>query len=115
MLGACSTAKVPLAAELGACDAIVDYSTEDIVAAARAATGGEGVACVIDGVGATTHQASLDSLRTRGICIFFGNASGPVPPISPLALVPKSLYITRPKLNDYTTTREELERRAGEM
>lgn len=31
-----------------------------------------------------------------------------MPPISPLALIGKSAYITRPKLLDYTPTREEL-------
>ena len=40
--------------------------------------------------------------------VFFGNASGPVPPIDPLLLSQKgSIYLTRPTLNSYTLTREE--------
>ena len=78
-------------------------------------TDGAGVQCVIDGIGANTWELSLASLSRRGICIFFGNASGPVPPVSPLKLIGKSNFITRPKLLDYTATREELLWRSGEV
>jgi NADPH2:quinone reductase len=61
------------------------------------------------------YQSSLDSLARRGVCVFFGNASGPVPPIAPLALVAKSAFITRPKLNDYTVTRAELDSRTNDV
>ena len=41
----------------------------------------------------------------------FGNASGAVPPVSPLALMPKSLFLTRPTLFSHiATTAERLER-----
>lgn len=53
--------------------------------------------------------------RTRGTCVFFGNASGPVPPIDPLSLSPKSLFLTRPRLLDYTLTREELLERSSSV
>jgi NADPH2:quinone reductase len=53
--------------------------------------------------------------RIRGTCVFFGNASGPVPPIDPLLLSKKSVFITRPKLQDYTVTREELLHRSQEV
>eukprot|EP00622_Pseudochattonella_farcimen_P001855 FR736659.1.p1 GENE.FR736659.1~~FR736659.1.p1 ORF type:complete len:124 (+),score=17.25 FR736659.1:87-458(+) len=78
-------------------------------------TEGKGVKCVIDGIGANTWELSLASLAQRGICIFFGNASGPVPPVNPLKLIGKSNFITRPKLLDYTATREELLWRSGEV
>lgn len=61
-----------------------DYSSVDVVNEVMRITGGEGVQCVIDGIGANTWELSLASLGRRGICIFFGNASGPVPPVSPL-------------------------------
>lgn len=70
--------------------------------------------CVLDGVGKSTADSSLDSLAQRGICVFFGNASGPVEPVSPLRLIGKSTFVTRPKLLDYTSSRDELERRAKE-
>jgi NADPH2:quinone reductase len=48
--------------------------------------------------------------------VSFGNASGPVDPISPLLLSQKgSLYLTRPTLFHYIATREQLEKSAGEL
>jgi len=107
VIGTCSTGKVDFVKSLG-CDFVIDYSTEDVVEKANEATGGAGVKAVLDGVGLSTYEASLDVLGPRGICVFFGNASGAVPAIPPLKLIGKSSYITRPKLNDYTSTRAEL-------
>ena len=46
----------------------------------------------------------------------FGNASGPVPDISPLLLSQKgSLFLTRPTLMAYTATRADLELSAGRV
>ena len=64
--------------------------------------------------GLSTAEASLASLAQRGICVFFGNASGPVDPVSPLKLIGKSAFMTRPKLLDYTRTTEELRMRADQ-
>ncbi|KAJ1477901.1 chaperonin 10-like protein, partial [Baffinella frigidus] len=51
----------------------------------------------------------------RGIFISFGNASGAVPAFPVLRLIGKSAYVTRPKLLDYTTDREEMLYRSGEI
>ncbi|WP_138677985.1 zinc-binding dehydrogenase, partial [Candidatus Accumulibacter phosphatis] len=68
-----------------------------------------GVAVVYDGVGKDTFAGSLDSLRTCGMLVSFGNASGPVPPFDPLLLSQKgSLFLTRPTLMHYTAKREDL-------
>jgi NADPH:quinone reductase-like Zn-dependent oxidoreductase len=77
---------------------------------------GAGVAAVYDGVGATTFDASLASLRPRGMLALFGAASGPVPPVDPQRLnAAGSVFLTRPQLAHYTATREELTWRAGEV
>ena len=48
--------------------------------------------------------------------VTFGNASGPVDPVSPLALSRNgSLFLTRPTLFDYIAERSELERRAADL
>lgn len=107
IIGTCSSSKVDFVKTLG-CDVVIDYSKDDVVEKVNEATGGSGVHCVLDGVGMSTYEASLKSLGRRGICIFFGNASGPVPPISPLELIGKSNYIHRPKLLDYFPGRSEL-------
>ena len=116
VLGTTSTPeKAALAREAGAAQTI-DYTKEDFAAAARQATGGRGVDVVYDSVGKTTWEKSLDSLARRGMLVLFGNSSGPVPPLDPLILSQKgSLYLTRPTLNHYTVTREDLLARAGEV
>lgn len=74
-----------------------------------ALTGGDGVAAVYDGVGASTFDASLASLRRRGTLVLFGGASGQVPPFDPQRLnAAGSVFLTRPKLDDYVASRDEL-------
>ena len=110
-----SDAKAALARAAGADETIV-YDHENFTAAARRLTGGRGVDVVYDGVGQFTFEGSLSSLRPRGMLVSYGNASGPVPPFSPLVLSKKgSLFLTRPTLGDYTSTPAELRSRAGEL
>lgn len=90
--------------------------TAELPAAVRELTGGHGVHTVFDGVGASTFEASLGSLRTRGALALFGGASGAVPPFDPMRLEQMgSLFLTRPTIRHYTATRAELEWRAGEL
>ncbi|HEY9416332.1 MAG TPA: quinone oxidoreductase [Pseudonocardia sp.] len=111
-----TAAKAELARAAGASDVINYIEVDDLAARVRELTGGEGVAAVYDGVGATTFDASLASLRRRGILVLFGAASGPVPPVDPQRLnAGGSLYLTRPTLFHYTATREELEWHSGEV
>ena len=93
-----SDAKCRLALEHGASDCI-NYATEDFAARVRELTGGKGVDVVMDSVGASTFEGSLNSLRPLGMMISFGNASGKVPPLDIMALAAKgSLKITRPSV-----------------
>ena len=105
-------AKAALAREAGA-DEVVLYTREDFLEAVKRLTGGRGVDVVYDSVGKATAEKSLDCLVPRGMMVFFGNASGPVPPIDPLALSRKgSLFLTRPTLVHYIADRASLEARA---
>jgi len=82
----------------------------------RELTGGKGVPVVYDSIGKDTFMAGLDCLQPRGIMVTYGNASGPVDPISPLVLSQKgSLYLTRPTLFHYIATRSELEQSAEDL
>jgi len=116
IIGTTSTEeKAALAREAGA-DEIVLYTKEDFQQATRRITGGAGVGVVYDSVGKTTFDKSLDSLRARGYMVLFGASSGPVPPLDPQVLNRKgSLYLTRPTLGNYISTREELLLRAREL
>jgi len=91
------------------------YSSVDIHKIVMEYTNGEGVKCIIDGVGKSTADISIKSLARRGLWISFGNASGAVEPFSLLKLTSKSGYVTRPKLGDYVSTKEELRSRAKEI
>jgi NADPH2:quinone reductase len=82
----------------------------------RRLTGGTGVTTVLDGVGAASWKASLKSIARRGLLVTYGNASGPVPPISLADLTGAgSIFITRPGLFDYTATRDELQLSTGRL
>jgi NADPH2:quinone reductase len=107
--------KAELARNHGCAHPIV-YTKQDFVAEVNRITAGEKLPVVYDSVGRDTFMKSLDCLRLRGLMVSFGNASGPVDPISPLLLSQKgSLYLTRPTLFHYVATRAELEKSAGEL
>ena len=106
--------KAKVAREAGA-DEVILYSDQDFAAEAKRLTGGRGVDVVYDGVGRTTFDKSLDSLRPRGMMVLFGASSGPVPPFDPASLNPKgSLFLTRPSLAHYIAMPDELQWRAGD-
>ena len=117
VIGTVSTAaKEKLAREAGAAEIVRYTEIDDVAAEVRRLTGGDGVAAVYDGVGASTFDASLASLRPRGMLALYGAASGPVPPVDPQRLNSAgSVFLTRPKLADYVATRDELRWRAGEV
>lgn len=109
-----SPAKRRIAERVG-CACVVVSGEEDVVAIARGITGGEGVSVVYDGVGADTFAESLRCVRTRGLVVAFGAASGPIPHLDVQALAPGSLYVTRPALNAYTRTADELREAAAAL
>ena len=117
VIGTTSTeAKELLAREAGADEVLRYTEVDDLAAEVRALTGGRGVDVVYDGVGKDTFEASLASLRTRGLLALYGAASGQVPPFDLQRLNRAgSLFVTRPTLAHYIETREELDWRSGEI
>jgi NADPH2:quinone reductase len=99
LLGTAGTdEKCRLAIENGAA-ACINYREKDFVSEIKELTGGAGVDVVMDGVGKDTFEASLDCLKPLGMMMSFGNASGPVEPVSLLTLAAKgSLKLTRTTL-----------------
>jgi NADPH2:quinone reductase len=103
-----SPAKVEIARAAGADDVIRYDEVDDVAAAVRELAPG-GVHAAYDGVGKATFEASLASLRPRGMLVLFGAASGQVPPFDLQRLNPAgSLFVTRPTLGHYTADRDEL-------
>ena len=116
VIGTVSNAAKGKVARAHGCDHIIDYSCEDVAKRVRELTGGVGVDVVFDSVGRDTFEASLDSLKRRGLMVCFGTASGPVPPFNPQTLAMKgSLYLTRPALADYIADPAEKDDLAGEL
>src|SRR5215470_7335702 len=109
-----SEEKAALARAAGA-DEVIRYDQVEVAADVRRLTGDDGVRVVYDGVGLTTFEGSLASLRRRGLLVLYGAASGPVPPLDPLRLMAGSFFLTRPTLGHYTATRDELLARAREV
>ena len=110
-----SDAKVPLAKKAG-CKHVLVTSREKISERVKQITKGAGVRVVYDGVGKDTFMDSLDCLAPLGMIVSYGNASGAVPPFSPIILSQKgSLFLTRPTLGTYIAKREDLARTAREL
>ncbi len=110
-----SEEKGELAREAGA-DGVILYTRQDFVAETKRLTDGRGVHVVYDSVGRSTFLPGLDVLVPRGTMVLFGQSSGPVAPLDPQLLNQKgSLYLTRPTLHHYTSSREELLWRAREI
>lgn len=94
----------------------INYREENIAERVRELTNGQKVPVVYDSVGKATWEASLDCLQRRGLMVSFGNASGPVTGVNLGILNQKgSLYVTRPSLNAYVTTQEELHAASQEL
>ena len=110
-----SAEKAERALQAGAWQTI-NYREEDIAARVSELTGGKKLRVVYDSVGKDTWEASLDCLQRRGLMVSFGNASGPVTGVNLAILNQKgSLYVTRPSLNGYITTREALAQASNEL
>ncbi|KAJ5488897.1 quinone oxidoreductase [Penicillium diatomitis] len=103
--------KCALVKSLGA-DVVIDYRSDegrDWVQLVKEATGGRGVDVVYDSVGKDTWEGSLEVVKRKGTVVWFGNASGPVPPLPLQKLSPKCVKVARPMLFGYIETREEFE------
>jgi NADPH2:quinone reductase len=98
------------------CDHPIVYTRDDFVAEVERITAGKKLPVVYDSVGKDTFLKSLDCLAPRGLMVSFGNASGPPDPFPPGLLAQKgSLFLTRPTLFNYISTRPELEQAADEL
>ena len=106
--------KAEMARSVGA-EHVVLYTEQNFQEEAMRITDGRGVDVVYDSVGQSTADASLASLRPRGMMVLYGAASGAVQSLPVSVINAKSLFFTRPGLNDHVATRDELVWRAGDV
>ena len=103
-----SDEKISIAKKNG-CNLVINYSSENFVKKVMDFTNGVGVSVVYDGVGKSTFEDSIACLKTRGMMVSFGNASGPLEKIDITKYIsPKSLFFSRPTLGHYISARKEL-------
>ena len=104
-----SDEKIEIAKNYG-CAEVINYTKQDFQKEVMNITNQEGLSVVYDGVGKVTMIKSLMCLKMRGTFVSFGNASGKLDPVDVGKLIsPKGLYLTRPSIAHYTSTREELD------
>ena len=104
-----SDEKIEIAKNYG-CSEVINYTKQDFQKEVMNITNQEGLPVVYDGVGKVTMVKSLMCLKMRGTFVSFGNASGKLDPVDVGKLIsPKGLYLTRPSIAHYTSTREELD------
>lgn len=106
--------KAAIAKRLGV-DEVINYKKSDFEKEIMKFTNSGGVNVVYDSVGKDTYEKSLKCLKVCGMLVLFGQSSGRVPPIDPILLYPKSLFLTRPKIFDYIRTHEDLLQRAKDV
>ncbi|MBR8745197.1 quinone oxidoreductase [Nocardiopsis sp. MG754419] len=116
VIGTVSTEEKETVARAAGVDEIIRYTETPVAEAVRDLTDGSGVDAVYDGVGRDTFDASLASLRPRGVLALFGQASGAVEPVDPQRLnAAGSVFLTRPSLAHFVADREELLGRARDL
>ncbi|NDZ14445.1 hypothetical protein C7T35_35175 [Variovorax sp. WS11] len=110
VLGTVSSEEKARVAREHGCEHVIvtrDYRFADAV---QRACGGADV--LIDGLGDAARDENLAALARRGHWISLGQASGPLAPLPPDALVAKSLSFSRPVVFDYVATQSQLAERA---
>ncbi len=91
-------------------DHVINYNKDDFAKKVLEITNKKGVPVVYDGVGKNTLESSLECLSVRGMMVSFGNASGPLSDINvPKLIQPKGLYLTRPSMQQYLSTQDEID------
>ena len=116
LIGTVGSAEKAKRAKLAGAWETINYRDENIAERLQQLNDGKKVAVVYDSVGKDTWEASLDCLQPRGLMVSFGNSSGPVSGVNLGILNQKgSLYATRPSLNGYITTQEELSEASNEL
>ena len=107
-----SDEKINIAKQYG-CSHVINYNKEDFQNEVMKITNNSGLPVVYDGVGKITMEKSLSCLKMRGTFVSFGNASGKLEPLDVGKLIaPKGLFLTRPSIAHYTSTRPELDEAA---
>jgi NADPH2:quinone reductase len=104
-----SPSRFEQAAAVG-CELVLEYQDPNFVEKVKDFTDGKLCEAVYDSVGKDTFNTSLQCVKRRGIMVAYGNGSGAPDPVEVLSLARQgSVYLTRPRLDDYARTVVETE------
>ncbi|MGJ7517309.1 quinone oxidoreductase family protein [Pseudomonas baetica] len=116
VIGVVSKAQSVERAKAAGCDEVLVFDAATLADQVTQLTQGQKVDVVYDPIGRASFEASLDSLRPRGLLVSFGMASGAVPAMEVSVLNAKgSLFLTRPSLAAHTATAQEYQARAEDV
>lgn len=97
------------------CRAVLVWGQHDVPAEVSRLTDGKLAHVVYDGVGRATFDASIASLRARGMMVSIGASSGAPEPVSLATLNQKSLFLARPGLGAHIGDAAEYRERAADV
>ncbi|MDR0225315.1 MAG: quinone oxidoreductase [Burkholderiaceae bacterium] len=116
VIGVVSRAASVERARAAGCNDVLVFDGAALAGQVRELTQGHKADVVYDPIGRATLEASLDSLRPRGLLVSFGATSGLPDPIAVTTLNAKgSLFLTRPSLAAHTATAAEYQERARDV
>jgi len=116
VIGVVSKAQSVERARAAGCDEVLVFDAATLAAQVNEIAAGQKVDVAYDPIGRASFEASLDSLRPRGLLVSFGMASGAPPAVEVATLNAKgSLFLTRPSLAAHTATAEEYQQRAKDV
>ena len=98
------------------CDEVLVFDAHSLASQVARITKDKMVDVVYDPIGRVSFQASLDSLRPRGLMVSFGASSGAPSAVELSTLNTKgSLFLTRPSLAAHTASVSEYQERAQDV
>lgn len=116
VIGIVSRAESVAKAKALGCDAVLVFNARTLAADVAKITSGKKADVVYDPIGRLSFEASLDSLRPRGLLVSFGASSGAPTAVELATLNAKgSLFLTRPSLGAHTADIAEYRQRADDV
>ncbi|MGZ2376913.1 zinc-binding dehydrogenase [Sinorhizobium medicae] len=110
VIGVVSKASSVDRARVLGCDEVLVWRKGDLAEKVAAFTNGHKADLVYDGVGKLTFEASINSLRPRGLMVSIGASTGAPPPVEVGTLKAMgSLFLTRPGLAAHERAADVLE------
>lgn len=115
VIGTVGSADKVAVARANGCTEVILYRQEDVAGRVMEITGGHGVDVAYDGVGQDSFAGSLASLALCGHLVNFGQASGPVAPVTMPQLQARSSSVSRPVVFHYARQTDRLQAMAQSL